>query len=73
MFEVEITRGRTAASQPASDKVRDAAIQAILGPMARHPRRVGKPLVGDRLLSARPAVWVTRLTRRAGRALTSRQ
>ena len=28
-------------------KVRDAAIQAILGPIAERPRRVGKPLVGE--------------------------
>jgi mRNA interferase RelE/StbE len=28
-------------------KVRDAAIQAILGPIAERPRRVGKQLVGE--------------------------
>jgi prevent-host-death family protein len=30
-----------------SRKVRDAAIQAMLGPIAERPRRVGKPLVGE--------------------------
>jgi mRNA interferase RelE/StbE len=47
MFEAEITReGRRHLNQ-LPGKVRDAAIQAMLGPIAEHPRRVGKPLVGE--------------------------
>ena len=47
MFEVEITREGLRHLNQLPDKVRDAAIQAILGPIAEHPRRVGKPLAGE--------------------------
>ncbi|MDH3260734.1 MAG: type II toxin-antitoxin system RelE/ParE family toxin [Acidimicrobiia bacterium] len=30
-----------------SDKVRDAALAAIFGPIAENPQRLGKPLVGE--------------------------
>lgn len=46
MFEVEITREGLRHLNQLPGKVRDAAIQAMLGPIAEHPRRVGKPLVG---------------------------
>jgi mRNA-degrading endonuclease RelE of RelBE toxin-antitoxin system len=47
VFEVEITPEGLRHLNRLPGKVRDAAIQAILGPIAEHPRRVGKPLVGE--------------------------
>ena len=47
MFEVELTPEGLRHLNQLPGKVRDAAIQAILGPIAEHPRRVGKPLVGE--------------------------
>ncbi len=47
MFEVEITREGLRHLNQLPGKVHDAAIQAILGPIAERPRRVGKPLVGE--------------------------
>ena len=47
MFEVEITPEGLRHLNRLPGKVRDAAIQAILGPIAERPRRVGKPLVGE--------------------------
>ena len=47
MFEVEITREGLRHLNKLPDRIRDAAIQAILGPIAAHPRRVGKPLVAE--------------------------
>jgi mRNA interferase RelE/StbE len=47
VFEVEITREGLRHLNQLPDKVRDAAIQAILGPIAERPRQVGKPLVGE--------------------------
>ena len=47
MFEVEITPEGLPHLNQLPGKIRDAAIQAILGPIAEHPRRVGKPLVGE--------------------------
>ena len=47
MFEVEITREGLRHLNQLPEKVRDAAIQTILGPIAERPRRVGKPLVGE--------------------------
>jgi mRNA interferase RelE/StbE len=46
VFEVEITREGPRHLNLLPVKVRDAAIQAIMGPIAERPRRVGKPLVG---------------------------
>ena len=47
MFDVEITPEGLRHLNQLPGKVRDAAIQAMLGPIADHPRRVGKPLVGE--------------------------
>ena len=47
MFEVEITPEGLRHLNQLPGKIRDAAIQAILGPIAEHPRRVGKSLVGE--------------------------
>ena len=47
MFEVEITPEGLRHLNQLPGKVRDAAIQAILGPIAESPRWVGKPLVGE--------------------------
>jgi mRNA interferase RelE/StbE len=47
VFEVEITPEGLRHLNQLPGKVRDAAIQAMLGPIAEHPRRVGKPLVGE--------------------------
>ena len=47
MFEVELTPEGLRHLNQLPGRVRDAAIQAILGPIAEHPRRVGKPLVGE--------------------------
>lgn len=47
MFEVEITREGMRHLNQLPEKVRDAALQAIRGPIAENPRRVGKPLVGE--------------------------
>jgi mRNA interferase RelE/StbE len=45
VYEVEITREGLRHLNQLPDKVRDAALQAILGPIAERPRRVGKPLI----------------------------
>jgi mRNA interferase RelE/StbE len=47
VFGVEITREGLRHLDLLPAKVRDAAVQAIMGPIAEHPRRVGKPLVGE--------------------------
>jgi mRNA interferase RelE/StbE len=47
VFEVEITPEGLRHLNRLPGKVRDAAIQAMLGPIAEHPRRVGRPLVGE--------------------------
>ena len=47
MFEVEITPEGLRHLNQLPGKVRDAAIRAMLGPVAEQPRRVGKPLVGE--------------------------
>jgi mRNA interferase RelE/StbE len=47
VFEVEITPEGLRHLNQLPGKIRDAAVQAILGPIAEHPRRVGKPLVGE--------------------------
>ena len=41
VFEVEITLEGLRHLNQLPAKVRDAAIQAMLGPIAEHPRRVG--------------------------------
>ena len=46
MYEVEITpEGLRLSRLP--EKVREAALAAILGPIAENPRRLGKPLLGE--------------------------
>jgi mRNA interferase RelE/StbE len=47
VYEVEITREGLRHLNQLPGKVRDAAIQAMFGPIALHPRRDGKPLVGE--------------------------
>jgi mRNA interferase RelE/StbE len=47
VFEVEITPEGLRQLHLLPGKVRDAAIQAMLGPIAEHPGRDGKPLVGE--------------------------
>jgi mRNA interferase RelE/StbE len=47
VFEVEITPEGLRHLNQLPDKVRDAATQTILGPIAEHPRPAGKPLVGE--------------------------
>lgn len=49
MFEVEFTREAHRHLNLLPDKVRDAALQAIRGPIAENPRRIGKPLLGELL------------------------
>ncbi len=46
-YEIEITREGLRLMGRLPAKVRDAAIQTIMGPLATNPRRVGKPLVGE--------------------------
>jgi mRNA interferase RelE/StbE len=47
VFEVEITPEGLRHLNQLPGKVRDAALQAIVGPIAERPRRVGKPPVGE--------------------------
>ena len=47
MFQVEITREGLRHLNLLPGKVRGAAIQAIMGPIAERPRQVSKPLVGE--------------------------
>jgi mRNA interferase RelE/StbE len=47
VFEVEITPEGLRHLNQLPGKVRDAALQAILGPIAERPRRVGKPVLGE--------------------------
>lgn len=47
MYEVEITPEGLRHLNQLPDKVRNAALAAIFGPIADNPRRLGKPLVGE--------------------------
>jgi len=47
VYEVEITPEGLRHLQRLPEKVRLAALEAILGPIAENPRRAGKPLVGE--------------------------
>jgi len=47
VYEVEITPEGLRHLNQLPDKVRAAALEAILGPIAEAPRRAGKPLVGE--------------------------
>ena len=55
MYEVEITPEGLRHLNRLPEKVREAALAAILGPIAENPHRLGKPLLGELegLLSAR--------------------
>lgn len=47
MYEVEITPEGLRHLDKLPSKVRAAALETILGPIAENPRRAGKPLLGD--------------------------
>ena len=47
MYEVEITPEGVRHLNRLPDKVRAAALEAMLGPIAENPQRLGKPLVGE--------------------------
>ena len=47
MYEVEITPEGLRHLDRLPDKVRHAALEAILGPIAENPQRLGNPLVGE--------------------------
>jgi len=55
VYEVEITPEGLRHLNRLPEKVREAALAAILGPIAKNPHRLGKPLLGELegLLSAR--------------------
>jgi mRNA-degrading endonuclease RelE of RelBE toxin-antitoxin system len=55
VYEVEITPEGLRHLDRLPDKVRHAALETILGPIAENPQRTGKPLVGgvEGLSSAR--------------------
>jgi mRNA-degrading endonuclease RelE of RelBE toxin-antitoxin system len=55
VYEVEITPEGLRHLNRLPEKVREAALAAILGPIAENPHRLGKPLLGELegLLSAR--------------------
>lgn len=47
MYEVEITPEGLRHLNRLPGKVREAALAAILGPIAENPQRLGKPLLGE--------------------------
>ena len=47
MYEVEITPEGLRHLDRLPEKVRDAALETIFGPIAHNPQRLGKPLVGE--------------------------
>ena len=47
MYEVDITPEGLRHLIRLPDKVRNAALEAIFGPIAQNPQRLGKPLVGE--------------------------
>ena len=47
MYEVEVTPEGLRHLERLPDKVRAAAVETILGPVAENPQRAGKPLVGE--------------------------
>lgn len=47
MYEVEITPEGLRHLNLLPEKVREAALAAILGPIAENPHRLGKPLLGE--------------------------
>jgi mRNA interferase RelE/StbE len=49
VYEVEVTLEGLRHLERLPNKVRAAALEAILGPIAENPRRAGKPLAGELL------------------------
>jgi mRNA interferase RelE/StbE len=49
VYEVEVTPEALRHLELLPDKVRAAALEAILGPIAENPQRAGKSLVGELL------------------------
>jgi mRNA-degrading endonuclease RelE of RelBE toxin-antitoxin system len=47
LYEVEITPEGLRHLNRLPERVRDAALEAIFGPIAEKPQRFGKPLVGE--------------------------
>ena len=47
MYEVEITAEGLRHLNQLPEKIRGAALSAVLGPIAENPRRLGKPLLGE--------------------------
>ena len=47
MYEIEITPEGLRHLQRLPEKVRAAALESILGPIADNPQRLGKPLLGE--------------------------
>lgn len=47
MYEVEITPEGLRHLNQLPERIREAALSAVLGPIAENPRRLGKPLLGE--------------------------
>jgi len=47
VYEVEITPEGLRHLNQLPAKIREAALAAVLGPIAENPRRLGKPLLGE--------------------------
>jgi mRNA-degrading endonuclease RelE of RelBE toxin-antitoxin system len=47
VYEVEITPEGLRHLNRLPDKIREAALAAVFGPIAKNPRRLGKPLLGE--------------------------
>ena len=47
MYEVEITPEGLRHLNQLPDRIREAALSALFGPIAEDPRRLGKPLLGE--------------------------
>lgn len=47
MYEIEITPEGLRHLRRLPEKVRGAALESILGPIAENPQRLGKPLLGE--------------------------
>ena len=47
MYEIEITAEGLRHLNKLPEKVRNAALESIFGPISDNPKRLGKPLVGE--------------------------
>ena len=47
MYEVEITPEGLQHLNLLPERIREAALSAVFGPIAENPRRLGKPLLGE--------------------------